>query len=38
MSGFAARPNKIIGTAGRRGQRLALDHRSRRQRIDRGRA
>ena len=33
---FAARPDKIIGTAGGRRQRLALNQRSRCERIDRG--
>ena len=33
---LAARPDEIVGTPGRRGQRFALDQRSRGQRIDRG--
>ena len=37
-SDFAARPDIIIGAAGGRRQRFALDQRSRGQRIDRGRA
>ena len=34
---FAARPGKIVGAAGRRGQRLTLHQRPRGERIDRGR-
>ena len=35
-SDLAARPDEIIGAAGGRRQRLALDQRARRQRVDRG--